>query len=379
MIKLMIPTIFTSLIIGIVILTVFGFQEAESTSVVIVDFGDGTIDTSGGRVCGAAVDAYLAGFGITAIDSGSGGPITDFCIWQFDRSTTVHAIASSLPNGFFRNFGNEAYSYSLVFATPLDSFQFTRTSYDTSFGGIISEAWNAQPFDSVGNPLGPVVGELLQSRTGFSAPIQFSFIGPDIAKVTFFRNTVNTFAGIAQVPLDDLILTIPDIATEPTCDGTAANIFKKFPGDDASNTFVVDGVDVEMVRWDKDMSGTIEANEGWIIKGTGNKKVPLDDVVVGTDKDDLIKPGHGDDIVCAGAGDDLLQGGHGDDTLFGEAGDDTLKGGHGEDLMNGGDDNDTLEGGQDDDTLNGGAGTDTADGGKGIDTCSNATPSNCEL
>jgi len=54
----------------------------------------------------------------------------------------------------------------------------------------------------------------------------------------------------------------------PQCDGTAANIFKKSPGDDSSNTFVVDGVDVEMVRWNKNMNAIIEANEGWIIKGS---------------------------------------------------------------------------------------------------------------
>jgi len=148
--------------------------------------------------------------------------------------------------------------------------------------------------------------------------------------------------------------------TDNNCDGMAANIFKKFPGDDTSNTFVVDGVDVEMVRWDKDMSATIEANEGWIIKGTGNKKVPLDDVVVGTDKDDLIKPGWGDDRVCARAGDDLVQGSWGEDRLFGEAGDDLLKGGWNNDF------------------LDGGADTDEAQGGKNSDTCIAETVSSCE-
>jgi len=148
--------------------------------------------------------------------------------------------------------------------------------------------------------------------------------------------------------------------TDNQCDGKDATIFKKFPGDDTSNTFVVDGVDVEMVRWDKDKNTTIEANEGWIIKGTGNKKVPLDDVVVGTEKDDKITPGWGDDIVCARAGDDLVQGGWGDDRLFGEDGDDLLKGG------------------RDNDFLVGGADTDEAQGGKGTDTCTAETKSSCE-
>ena len=146
----------------------------------------------------------------------------------------------------------------------------------------------------------------------------------------------------------------------PHCDGADATIFKKFPADDSSNTFVVNGVDVEMERWDKDGSTVIDANEGWIIKGTGQKKNPLNDVMVGSDLDDLLKPGWGADIVCAGDGDDRLQGGWGADRLFGEAGDDLMKGGWGDDL------------------LDGGADTDEAQGGKNIDTCIAETVSSCE-
>jgi len=227
--------------------SVFDDFKAPPPTVLTVDFD--AIDTSSGRVSGAIVDDYLATFGITAIDSGSGGPTRDFTIWTFDRSTGVFAIASSPPNGFFRNFGNEAYSYSLNFATPLDDFQFTRASYDTSFGGIISEAWNAEAFDSGGIQIGPTVSEGLQSRFGASPPVQFSFSGPDIAKVTFFRDTVNTFAGIAQVPLDDLILTvpafIPPLAIDADGDGFDENVDCD-DGDPAVNpgaSEVDDGID----------------------------------------------------------------------------------------------------------------------------------------
>ena len=133
-------------IVSILIFTI-GYQEAEAATVVTVDFGDGTIDTSGGRVCGAVVDNYLAGFGITAVDDPANIQPSGFCILQFSRLSVPsgdHAIASSLPNWFSRDRGNEPYRYSLVFDTPLDRFQFTRTSYDTSGGGIATFEWNAR-------------------------------------------------------------------------------------------------------------------------------------------------------------------------------------------------------------------------------------------
>jgi len=137
----------------------------------------------------------------------------------------------------------------------------------------------------------------------------------------------------------------------PQCDGEDANIYKKTANDDTtSNTFFVNGVEVEMARYDEDGSTVIDADEGWIIKGTGNKRAPLDDRVVGSDLHDKITPGWGDDTVCAGDGDDLVQGSWGDDTLFGEAGEDLLKGGWGDDDLDGGPDDDEAQGGKNSDT-----------------------------
>jgi len=176
------------------------------------------VDTSGGIVSGSAVENYLAGYGIDVIDEGT-GTLRDFTIWEGNWDKGIYAIATSPPNGFFRNYGNEAYSYSLHFDTPLDRFEFTRASYDASFGGIATSPWNAQAFDSNGNSLG-TVGEGSGSYYSIPPPVVFSFDGPDIAKVTFFRNSINTFAGIAQVPLDNLVLTIPSfVDTELDSDG----------------------------------------------------------------------------------------------------------------------------------------------------------------
>ncbi len=268
----MIPVLASILILGIL-----GFQEAESTTVANVDFGDGTIDTSGGRVCGAVVDSYLAGFGITAVDDPGNSEPRDFCILQFDRTRGHHAIASSLPNFFFRDFGNAIYSYSLVFDTPLDSFQFTRTSYDTSFGGISTFGWNAQAFDSSGNPLGPQVGEGTQGRFGASPPVVFSFNGPDIAKVTFFSTSRNTCCGITQVPIDDLILTIPP---PPLTDADGDGFFAEVDDCDDGNAAINPGATEVFNGLDDNCNGNVDegiTSEEAAATITGDVQTLIDD------------------------------------------------------------------------------------------------------
>lgn len=115
------------------------------------------------------------------------------------------------------------------------------------------------------------------------------------------------------------------------------------------------------------------------------------DVLVGTDRrdviwagagDDAVEAGLGSDVICAGPGDDAVAGGRGNDEIRGGAGDDRLFGGHGDDQIHGesGDDFihgglgiDVLEGGAGDDTVDGGYGWDVLDGGHGDDTVSFAS------
>ncbi len=103
-----------------------------------------------------------------------------------------------------------------------------------------------------------------------------------------------------------------------------------------------------------------------------------------------VSGGKGDDVIRAigtfnvnqvqlygGDGNDLLEGSEGDDVLFGGVGNDTLFGFAGRDELHGGADHDTLDGGvgsdalygeAGDDALNGGEGTDVSYGGAGNDT-----------
>lgn len=62
----------------------------------------------------------------------------------------------------------------------------------------------------------------------------------------------------------------------------------------------------------------------------------IDQVINGTD---------GEDVLIGGLGDDVIQGGNGKDILIGNDGDDILRGGHGNDRLVGGAGNDLLDGG----------------------------------
>jgi len=92
------------------------------------------------------------------------------------------------------------------------------------------------------------------------------------------------------------------------------------------------------------------------------------DVIAGLGGNDLINGGNGNDVICGYGGNDTLNGGNGIDTLLGSYGNDVLNGGNGNDTLSGGDGLDTLKGENDDDTLAGGAGNDALDGNNGNDS-----------
>jgi predicted extracellular nuclease len=106
------------------------------------------------------------------------------------------------------------------------------------------------------------------------------------------------------------------------------------------------------------------------------------DVIVGMGGDDILNGGNGDDVICGGSGNDtidgsnnndILLGGLGDDIISGANGDDTMSGGGGNDSLTGANGNDTLDGGAGDDSLVGGLGDDTLTGGTGADSFSGGT------
>ena len=92
-----------------------------------------------------------------------------------------------------------------------------------------------------------------------------------------------------------------------------------------------------------------------------------DDVLNGTDKNDVIFGLNGNDKIIGKDGHDWLFGGNGKDLLDGGNGNDKLFGGKGSDELLGGNGNDKLVGDNGNDVLDGGAGSDKVFGGKGND------------
>jgi Ca2+-binding RTX toxin-like protein len=133
---------------------------------------------------------------------------------------------------------------------------------------------------------------------------------------------------------------------------------------------------------------TIDANNSITLENFTLAQLAASDVrfapIVGTEGDDVLNGSQGNDVIYGGAGDDLLNGAEGDDQLFGEDGSDVLNGGPGGDSFVPGSGNDTVDGG---DSLNDyidfgagatsgavvdlAAGTATNDGRGGIDAITN--------
>ena len=82
------------------------------------------------------------------------------------------------------------------------------------------------------------------------------------------------------------------------------------------------------------------------------------DLLYGTDENELINGGAGFDYIDGQGGDDVISGGDEMDFILGGAGNDLISGDNGNDMINGGDGHDIIAGGAGSDQLAGGAGND---------------------
>ena len=93
-----------------------------------------------------------------------------------------------------------------------------------------------------------------------------------------------------------------------------------------------------------------------------------EDVIKGSDSNNVLTGRAGDDFVFGRKGDDEIDGGEGNDTLRGDTGKDTVSGGIGNDQIDGGGNEDILNGDTGSDFITGKGGADLIDGGLGNDT-----------
>ena len=195
---------------SVLILGGFGITQEAFAVMITIDF-DG-VDATGGAVTGTALDTYLAGFGVSVSGvTSTGGGQLQIVHETLDAFAVQILNAVSSPNIFWCSCANSPFSYDVNFATPLDSFTFTRTPYISfTSSGITVEPWRARAFDSSGGLLDTVFENPLSSF-GTIPAITHVLNGPDIAKVTFDRTTTNTFRGVNIPPTDNWILEFTPI------------------------------------------------------------------------------------------------------------------------------------------------------------------------
>ena len=103
------------------------------------------------------------------------------------------------------------------------------------------------------------------------------------------------------------------------------------------------------------------------------------DCLVGGAGNDGIFGSNGDDVILGGEGNDYLDGSNGNDRIFGGEGNDVVDASNGNDYVEGNEGNDSLAGGNGNDILLGGPGNDVARGDLGSDHCEAELRLTCEL
>ncbi|WP_146346344.1 calcium-binding protein [Phaeobacter marinintestinus] len=155
--------------------------------------------------------------------------------------------------------------------------------------------------------------------------------------------------------MPDLLADTPGVSSEPTVDSATSP---------SAKDQIITGTQADEVLSGGSGDDQINGYSGDDIVegGAGN------DILHGADGLDNLRGGAGNDVLHGDDDRDILNGGSGQDAVFGHFGDDLLMGGAGDDTLEGGQDDDTLLGGAGSDGLLGGYGDDQLDGGSGADT-----------
>jgi hypothetical protein len=182
------------LLIVLIVGGLSAFAPNAKAASIIVNFD--SVDTLGGAVTGAPVISYLASYGISFS--------TTFAIGPYIESYPYWYTPISMPNEFGPAGLASAFTYTLGFATPLDSLSFTRPGFNPAW----MSAWTATAYSATNTVLGSVGEGLLYNASAAT----FTLNGPGIDHVEFSDNAYN-FAG-TNLRIDNLTLnSVPEPAT----------------------------------------------------------------------------------------------------------------------------------------------------------------------
>lgn len=274
----------------------------------------------------------------------------------------------------FINFGdavtNQAGEYELgISASPdeLSSFDLNVTTFASDSAPAISQL--VQEADATDGTVDfdidfEVIDLTIFIENEEGAPVDGQISVSGIEGITNWSNSGRTGGGTITVPvLDTAGASLLDVFNQ---NGSDVIALAEVPEGASEITVTVPGAPPVLCN----------GQEITVNLGAGEMPTDGDDVILGTNEDDVINAGAGNDTVCALKGDDVIDagvgadtvlGGSGSDTIRGDRGNDTLKGGGGADFIFAGRGNDTLRGGQGGDDLRGGNGADDLRGGKGAD------------
>ena len=181
-----------------------------------------SIDASANPVGGAVLDSYLSPYGVTI----SNVTLNSQVVVDDDRRSYGGGVVfASSPHNFLSNyFLNAPNSFTLNFATPLTSVNFTRIAGGPNPTQYAS--WTGTALDGSGNAISSV-SEDSPGTSDFPAKT-FTLYGSNIAAVRWDSDGHGT-AAFAAVLLDDLVLTSAptpsytiSVAASPGMSGTVA-------------------------------------------------------------------------------------------------------------------------------------------------------------
>ena len=164
-------------------------------------------------------------------------------------------------------------------------------------------------------------------------------------------NVCGEAAGVLTCDLGDLASgesAAVTIVVQPTAEGTLTNtvvVESAETDENPDNNTDTETTTVALLLCDGLVPTIVGTPGNDVITGTNG-----DDIIHGLSGNDTISGGNGADVICGGEGNDTLSGNNGNDSLFGDNGDDILSGNNG---------NDALDGGAGTDICNGNSGTDT--------------------
>jgi hypothetical protein len=169
-----------------------GGQCSGGSGSVTINF-DG-VDTSAGYANGAAVSAYLAGYGIA----------TPNFLTVMDTTTYAPFIRSPTKNILTGGDGRNPTIATLEFQEPVSDISFVRAGVvgALSPSGTIAGPWTATAYDASNSVVG-LVGEDLQSFFGDRPFITFVIAGSGIVRLTFSGSDFG-YAGINVPHLTNL-------------------------------------------------------------------------------------------------------------------------------------------------------------------------------